>query len=295
MVRQKKEVKLEFLNESDIDDKNVVEEPPVVQQVVEIVDTQNDASAKKNTARDSGDIEDTSISETEKITDTELEEVGGDEEEYSEKDERADEHTTSKPVSALKEKHGEQMRESVQDKTVVEELFTKEGATSGISQISAHRRPRRLSLISWVIIIIVASCTTGLGLLITRNGKVSLPIMVSPTPTPSPVPSATPSPTVVPSPVAREDITIEVLNGGGVPGAALKMKNLLVEKGYKISNIGNTEEYTYDKTEIHVKPAVSGALKQLTDDLTGSYTLGITDAKLSESSSADAEVIVGKE
>ena len=73
------------------------------------------------------------------------------------------------------------------------------------------------------------------------------------------------------------------------------MKKLLEEKGYTVADTGNTDEYTYEKTEILVKSGKEGYIALLEEDLKGTYTLGSGSATLSEDSSYDAQVIVGKE
>ena len=86
-----------------------------------------------------------------------------------------------------------------------------------------------------------------------------------------------------------------MLNGGGVAGTAGQMKTLLEEKGYTVSDVGNTEQYTYDETEIHVKADKEAYLALLTQDLSGEYTIGSSSAELDEDVSYDARIIVGKE
>jgi hypothetical protein len=86
-----------------------------------------------------------------------------------------------------------------------------------------------------------------------------------------------------------------VLNGGGKTGAAGKMKETLTTKGYKVANTGNTEEYTFEKSEVHVKPALSANLTEIVADLKEDYTVGISAADLPADSTYDVQVIVGKE
>jgi hypothetical protein len=95
---------------------------------------------------------------------------------------------------------------------------------------------------------------------------------------------AKPTPTLAPTPTVatpnRADITIEVLNGGGVPGAAGKMKTFLEDKGYKVGSTANADAYTFDETEIDVKPGKEAYLKLLQADLASDYTVGTSTATL---------------
>jgi len=62
-----------------------------------------------------------------------------------------------------------------------------------------------------------------------------------------------------------------------------------------VADTGNTDEYTYEKTEILVKPGKEAYIALLEEDLKDAYTLGSTSATLSSDGSYDAQVIVGKE
>ena len=116
-------------------------------------------------------------------------------------------------------------------------------------------------------------------------------LFAKPTPTPTPAPTPSPSP-AVPS---RGDLKVQVLNGGGTPGSAGKVRKFLEDKGYTVKDVGNAEEYTYQKTEIHVRPDKSAYLDLLKADVSKDYTIGTSSADLSPDSPYDAQVIVGKE
>lgn len=115
----------------------------------------------------------------------------------------------------------------------------------------------------------------------------------SPTIMPTPTLVATPSPTL--APIDRSKISIEVLNGGGVPGAAKKMSDFLTNLGYTVSSTGNADSFDYATTTVEVKSTEQSLLSLLKDDLAGSYTVGTADASLSSGTTYDARVIVGKQ
>jgi hypothetical protein len=175
-------------------------------------------------------------------------------------------------------------------KEVVEELFSKPGS-GGLSEISINNKKSVKPLFWWAVVVIVAALTTGLSLifLTTKSSGIKL-ISVKPTP----IPTSAPTPTSAPVP-NRGEIKIQVLNGGGLPGAASKMKNFLVEKGYQVTDVGNTDEYTYDQTEVEVKTGMENLAEQIKADLSGDYTVGKTGTALSADAAYDASVIVGKE
>ncbi len=178
-------------------------------------------------------------------------------------------------------------------KEMVEELFqSRRRPVAVMPELSGHAKRSRKPIVLWAIIVLVIALAVGIGLWLFTTKSVILPsITLEPTPTPT----ETPAPSPTPEPPARGDVTIEVLNGGGVSGAASKMKKILEEKGYTVAKTGNTKEYTYDKTEILVKPGKESILSLLEEDLKGEYSLGATGATLEEDSKYDVRVIVGKE
>lgn len=186
------------------------------------------------------------------------------------------------PVEEKKEEENE----------ILSEIFAKESSANVFPDITERKRPSAAPVFLWAIIIIAVALLTGGMLLVVVSGLPKLPTMFAkPTPTPTPAPTPTPTP-VVPK---RSDINVQVLNGGGTPGSAGKAKTFLEEKGYTVGDTGNTDEYTYKKTEVHVKAGKEAYLEFLKIDLADEYTVSTADAELASDSSYDAQVIVGKE
>lgn len=114
-----------------------------------------------------------------------------------------------------------------------------------------------------------------------------------PTPTSNPKASPTPKVTTTPTPTVKpKGISVRVLNGSGIVGAAAKVADFLKSLGYEIAGTGNASNYNYEKTEISAKK--SQTLLQLQTDLEDKYEIGTASAVLSATESADAVVIVGK-
>ncbi len=178
---------------------------------------------------------------------------------------------------------------------VVGELFQPKEAEV-MPEISMHSQKSSRPIILWAIITLVAALVVGGGIFVMKNGQtLHLPSIVAvPTPTPTKTPTPTPSPTPTISDLKKDSLNIQVLNGGGTPGAATKMKQLLESKGYTVGATGNTDTYTYDQTIISVKSSKQAYLQLLESDLTSSYTLGTSSADLADDVSYDARVIVGK-
>lgn len=174
-------------------------------------------------------------------------------------------------------------------KEVVEELFKPSMEEKMMPEISVHTNgSSKKTIFIWAIVMIVIIVIIASGMIFLVRGAKLPSFAVKPQPTPTVAPTATPSPP------NRADLTIEVLNGGGTPGAAGKMKKTLTDLGYQVSSTGNTESYSYEKTEIHVKSAKSAFIPLLTADLKDVYTLGTASADLAADATADAQVIVGK-
>ena len=213
----------------------------------------------------------------------EIEEVV--EEIQEEKKEAASEAPTdgeTEPVEEVKKE---------EEKEVLSELFTKESPSAVYPDISEHKRIGASPVFLWAVIIIGIALLTGGTLLVVVSGLPKLPTLFAKS-TPTSTPAPTPTPT--PSTPQRSDIKVQVLNGGGTPGSAGKAKAFLEEKGYTVDDVGNTDEYTYKKTEIHVKAGKEAYLTFLKEDVAQDYTIGTSSADLSADAAFDAQVIVGK-
>ncbi len=92
----------------------------------------------------------------------------------------------------------------------------------------------------------------------------------------------------------RSSLSIEVLNGSGVAGEAAKASDILKKLGYKNILVGNADNTNYQNVSIQVKKSKEDTLNILRADLSKNYTIGETSSNLSESSTEDALVIIGK-
>lgn len=186
--------------------------------------------------------------------------------------------------------------EEEKKREVVDELFQKDDTPPPqvMPEISVHTKSSKNAFFLWGIGLVAACVAIGGVLVFATKKKLnffpSVVVMSTPTPTPTPKVTSTPTPQAT-----RGSISIQVLNGGGVPGAATKMKKFLEDKGYKVAATANADAYTYSTTEVLVKSNDGAFLTLLTGDLKDSYTLGTSAATLDSSVQYDARVIVGKE
>jgi hypothetical protein len=173
---------------------------------------------------------------------------------------------------------------------MVEDIFSPK-QTNNLVDIAINKKTATQPAIVWASIIIVVSIVTGGGMiLLTKNIGEKNTVAVTPTPTVTQI--LTPSP--MPKEVKREDLKIQVLNGGGKAGAGSKMKTFLTDLGYTVSAVGNTDEYTFEKTEIEVKAGKESVLELVRTDLTKDYSLGTASSTLASDSPFDVRVTVGK-
>jgi hypothetical protein len=173
----------------------------------------------------------------------------------------------------------------------VESLFNDDTSVAS-AQITAATKPRK-SLGVWVGAMLGMALAIGLSLIFFVRGPSVLPFSAGQVPTETPTETPTPSPTT--AALNRKDITVRVLNGGGVAGAAGKMQELLEDLGYTVDSVGNASSYDYEETEISVKAGKEDVASLLTRDLQEDYLLASESGTLDETESFDAQVIIGKE
>jgi hypothetical protein len=123
--------------------------------------------------------------------------------------------------------------------------------------------------------------------------KIKLPdfskkLTVTPaTPTPIPTATLTPTPTF-----KKEDLKVQVLNGGGVAGKATDVKEILSDKGYSDIITGNADNFDYTKSEVQVKKSKSQASSMIIADLKD-YITSPTTTTLAEDDTADIVFVIG--
>lgn len=126
------------------------------------------------------------------------------------------------------------------------------------------------------------------------SGMVTPKITITPakttiTPTPTVSGKITPSPVIT----TAKSLQIEVLNGSGKSGEAVRAASLLKAAGYSITGTGNADAFTYQETVIQIKKTKATFGAQLKKDLAGTYSVDPVIQTLAETSTPDAIVILG--
>lgn len=118
---------------------------------------------------------------------------------------------------------------------------------------------------------------------------------IVPVETPTPEPTVSPTNTPTPKPVVKLDtLSVNVLNGSGVIGAAGKIKDALEASGFSVSGTGNAANYSFKETVIQTKADTSeDVITALKNALSG-YTVTVGD-NLPSTSKYDIVVTAGKE
>lgn len=196
------------------------------------------------------------------------------------------------PITVHKSPTGETSATEKQQEQVAE-LFGK-SSQSVMPEITVHHHSNTKGIILWAITMIAVALGVGGGLVLftSRNTQTTPVAVTTPTPTAGAqiVPTATPTPVVV----DKKEITIQVLNGGGVAGAGSRMKSFLEELGYTVVEAKNADAYTYETTDIIIKSSKAEALDTIKKDIAESYEVGETEITLPESTAYDVRVIVGE-
>ncbi len=91
----------------------------------------------------------------------------------------------------------------------------------------------------------------------------------------------------------RSEAQVRVLNGSGTAGVASSMKDLLEGKGWKVESVGNAPNFDFENTVLRFKESFKKFADLLSGDLSGDYSVTVSDDDLSATDSADVEVIVG--
>lgn len=174
---------------------------------------------------------------------------------------------------------------------------TFQGQPSYIGKTSNRKRLVTIFLVVFLLLI------AGLGALylLGTSAKHSftptnpVPTAIVSTPTPASTSAqltATPSASPTSTTVNPAKLTVSVLNGSGIAGAADKMATSLKSAGYSNVTTGNANVFTYTGITLHVKK--QEYLKQLEKDVATAAPNAKVTSGVDSSLTSDVEVIVGK-
>lgn len=143
----------------------------------------------------------------------------------------------------------------------------------------------------WVIIILFAvlgAAAGGIGIYLQNNGSIG-GFMARPTPTPE-VTEPTPTPAAE---LDRSELSIQVLNGSGVTGAAKTAQEYLEGLGYSVDAVGNADESDLETTQVAIKSEKEEFSDLVKEDLSEQYTVDEEVGELDEDSTYDVVITLG--
>lgn len=168
---------------------------------------------------------------------------------------------------------------------------------------SSHHSPKSPGKALYVVLFLLLLVIIGVGaaqLLSSQSENLNIPTTIEfdePEETaPSPTPQSETTPTASPSAaneLDRSDLSVVILNGSGVSGAARKLSDTLTELGYDVESTGNADSSDYESTEIEVSSTKKNFLNILKEDLEDEYTIGTTSTNYT--GTGDARIIIGAE
>jgi polyisoprenyl-teichoic acid--peptidoglycan teichoic acid transferase len=86
--------------------------------------------------------------------------------------------------------------------------------------------------------------------------------------------------------------TIEVLNGGGQPGSATRVSDMLKKSGYQVISVGNVPNFGYDQSELRSRIGDNDRVKRVAALLNSPR---ITEMPKQDTTEADITIVVGRD
>lgn len=157
------------------------------------------------------------------------------------------------------------------------------------STVPLEKKNRKMFAVGMIVLVVMLS---GLGVVLYQRSKlppISQESQVVEVQTGEGA-EASPTPEPTPTAMTREEITVEVLNGSGVTGAAGALAKKLEELGYKIGEVGNAPEAAGH--ELYVRTDLEKELAVLLADLETELGIATISGYL-EDSEANARVVLG--
>lgn len=162
--------------------------------------------------------------------------------------------------------------------------------------VKVEKRFSMSRLLLFILIIVTSAAIFFTGMILYQSNKddislPTIPFINKPTPTPTESPSPTPTPTPE---IDYSDLTVEVLNGSGVAGAAGAVAGALEGEGFENIEVGNADEQDYTDTEVQMTENVSSDVFDTIASALSEYTV-VEGDELDSDSEFDIIVTVGQQ
>lgn len=147
-------------------------------------------------------------------------------------------------------------------------------------------------------VLVVAGIIIGGIILYRRSQSQETGVAVIPSESTSAEEEVTPIPTVEPTPTVeldRTEVSIKILNGTGIPGAAGEMAEVLEAAGWQGIKTGNADSYDYEQSVIQIKESKKDYLSLLVADLSSDYSISEETEVLAADADFDVLITLGKD
>ena len=192
-----------------------------------------------------------------------------------------------KPEEKEEEKETSNEEEENEDEDLSEETKKTLGERPLEEEVPLEKKNRKLWVVGLITLLFVFGLTGWILFLTTRYSQEVVREVETETQTEAPVETATPAPVQL----EREEISLEILNGSGVAGAAATTAETFEQLGYQIEEIGNAE--STDGNELYVSSEVEEQIDVLLEDVEEELGISSISGEL-EDSSASARIILGR-
>lgn len=109
------------------------------------------------------------------------------------------------------------------------------------------------------------------------------------------VPTEAPTPTQEPAEFEKGELSVQILNGSGVSGAAGKMQTYLEDLEYENIEVGNADSSDYENVTIQLKEEIEEFVEFIIEDFGEDYIVDEDYEILDEDNEYDIVIVVGLE
>lgn len=179
------------------------------------------------------------------------------------------------------------MEDEVTNQAPKEEVVEEEKPNKDISfPRRKEKKGSKKGLVILVIVIVVFIAGAAYYLLTDPS------IDESVEPTPTPFEQVSPTPTTPVEEIIRDEVSINILNGTGIAGAAGDLRDALETLGYSNIDVGNAKSTDYESTEVVFDSDVpEGVRDEITSELESLYDS--VDVSSDSLSGVDVEITTG--
>lgn len=198
----------------------------------------------------------------------------------------------AKKKTVLKEKKEEEIKTpEVENKIVVEEVAPAEESAENEApleiEVPLEKTNKKLFTAGLIVVLFIFGITGWVFYLTNRYAEKTTQEEITLEEGTTEEPAATPAPTQL----EREEITLEILNGSGVAGAAGDATEIFEALGYEVVETGNADDTVGN--EIYVNPEFEELIEVLLEDVEDELDISSISGELDDSD-ASARIILGE-